>query len=168
MAERAGRWGAFAVAAGVFALDRLSKWVVETRMTGWETYTVIPGCFNLIRTENRGAAFSLLAGLEGPWPALLLILLTAAAVVVISALLWRFGVSAESGPALRYGLALILGGALGNLFDRLFRGAVTDFLELYAGEFRWPAFNLADAAITAGALLALWDMWRARRARHGS
>ena len=164
MAERAGRWEAFGVGGGVFALDRLTKSLVENHLSGGETYVLIPGFLDLMRTENRGAAFSMLAGMEGRWTTGLLIVLSAAAVVVISILLWRSGASADSGPALRCGLALILGGALGNLFDRVFRGAVTDFLELYAGDFRWPAFNVADAAITAGALLVMWDMWRARRA----
>jgi signal peptidase II len=164
MADRGGRWRAYGVAGGVFAVDRLSKWLVETRLGAWETHAVIPGFFNLIRTENRGAAFSLLAAVDTEWRRGLLIVLSAAAAVVISVLLWRAGTRAETSGALRFSLALILGGALGNLCDRAFRGAVTDFLELYAGDFRWPAFNVADAAITIGAALALWDMWRSRRA----
>lgn len=168
MPDRSRRWRAFGLAGAVFVLDRLTKWLVETRLAGGETRTVIPGFCNLMRTENRGAAFSLLAGFETEWRAGLLIVLSAAAVVVISGLLWRSGGPAPLSVTLESGLALILGGALGNLYDRVFRGAVTDFLELYAGDFYWPAFNLADAAITAGALLALWDMWRSRRAARRS
>lgn len=164
----AARWRAFSTAGGVFLLDRFSKWVVEARLPPGETHTLIPGLFNLIRTENRGAAFSLLAGWEGAWPTGLLIALSAAAVVLISVLLWRSATAPDSSPLLRRGLGLILGGAAGNLVDRVFRGAVTDFLELYAGRFHWPVFNVADAAITCGALLVLWDMWRARRAERRS
>jgi len=168
MAESAARWRAFGVAGAVIALDRLSKWLVEAYLPAGETRALIPGFFNLIRTENRGAAFSLLAGADDAWRAGLLIALSAVAVVLISAVLWRSGAGLDSGPLLRRGLALILGGAAGNLVDRVFRGAVTDFLELYAGHFHWPVFNLADAAITIGALLVLWDMWRARRAERRS
>lgn len=168
MPESGARWRAFRVAAGVFALDRLSKWLVEAHLPTGETCVLIPGFFNLVRTENRGAAFSLLAGLEDSWTTGLLIALSTAAVVLISAVLWRSRTGPESGPSLRRGLALILAGAAGNLLDRVFRGAVIDFLELYAGDFHWPVFNVADAAITCGALLVLWDMWRARRAQRRS
>jgi signal peptidase II len=98
----------------------------------------------------------------------LLIALSAGAAVMISVWLWRSGGRPGTSGRLRFGLALIAGGALGNLYDRARRGAVVDFLELYAGEFRWPAFNLADTAITVGAALALWDMWRSRRAGQGA
>ena len=168
MADRAGRWPAFAAVGAVFLLDRLSKWLVETQLGGGETRAVIPGFFNLIRTENRGAAFSLLAGIESELAMWLLIALSAGAAVMISVWLWHSGGRPGTSGRLRFGLALIAGGALGNLYDRALRGAVVDFLELYAGEFRWPAFNLADTAITAGAALALWDMWRSRRAGQGA
>ncbi len=164
MAERGGRWRVYGVAGGVLLLDRLTKWLVEHHLGDWETHTVIPGFCNLLRTENRGAAFSLLAGIQAEWRSGLLIVLTAAAVVVISGLLWRSEGALQISPVQRFSLALILGGAAGNLHDRLVRGAVTDFLELYVGQFRWPAFNVADAAITVGALATLWDLWRMRRA----
>ena len=164
MAERGGRWRAVEVAAGVFLLDRLTKWLAANYLSSSESLGVIPGFFNLIRTENRGAAFSLLAGIEGPLGAGLLIALSTLAVLAISVVLWRTSKSIYQAPRLRFGLALILGGALGNLFDRVVRGAVTDFVELHIGDFHWPAFNLADTAITLGALLALWDMWQARSA----
>jgi signal peptidase II len=87
-----------------------------------------------------------------------------AAVVLITALLWRPSEgSLANSRRMRLSLALILGGAAGNLYDRLAHGAVTDFLELYVGEFHWPTFNLADSAITIGVALALLDMLRARR-----
>jgi len=168
MTERGGRREAFKLAAGVFALDRLTKWLAENYLSSSEALVVIPGFFNLLRTENRGAAFSLLAGVEGPLGAGLLIVLSTLAVLAISIVLWRTSKSAYKNPSLRFGLALILGGALGNLFDRVVRGAVIDFAELYAGSFHWPAFNVADAAITLGAFVALLDMWRARSSEPGS
>jgi len=164
MAERGGRQRAVVAVAGVVVLDRLTKLLAENYLSSSESFVVIPGFFNLLRTENRGAAFSLLAGVEGPLGPGLLIAVSTLAVLAISIVLWRTSKSAYQDPRLRFGLALILGGALGNLFDRVVRGAVIDFVELYVGSFHWPAFNVADAAITLGALVALLDMWRARRA----
>jgi signal peptidase II len=161
-----GRDGA--VIAGVLFTDRLTKWMVENWMGDSVSLVVIPGFFNLIRTENRGAAFSLLADLEGPLGPAALLALSVAAVLAIAVALWRSGSSPYKQPGLRFGLALMLGGALGNLIDRAIRGAVTDFLDLYAGSIHWPAFNVADAAITVGALAALLDMWRGRREHHGN
>jgi len=162
MAEWKARRRDFEVAAVVFALDRLTKWWAAHYLSSSEPLTVIPGLCNLTRTTNRGAAFSLLAGVEGAWGAALLIVVSVVAVLVIGALLWRSAKSAYQHRGLRSGLALILGGALGNLFDRAVSGAVIDFVELSAGSYHWPAFNVADAAITVGAVLALWEMWRGR------
>ena len=168
MTKWSARGGDFALVAGVLGVDRLTKWMVQSWMGDSLSFTVIPGFFNLIRTENRGAAFSLMADLEGPLGPTLLLLLSVAAAAVIAVALWRCGAKPYDHPGLRFGLALMLGGALGNLVDRALRGAVTDFVELYAGDFRWPAFNVADAAITIGALAALLDMWRGRREHHGN
>lgn len=163
LAVLARNWG-YLVAASVLLLDRLTKYFIESRVSGWDNYTVIPGFFSIIRTENRGAAFSLLSGADPRWSAWFLAGLSLAAVVLITALLWRPAEgSLANSRRMRLSLALILGGAAGNLYDRLAHGAVTDFLELYVGEFHWPTFNLADSAITIGVALALLDMLRARR-----
>jgi|YNPBryBLVA2012_1023415.scaffolds.fasta_scaffold00058_19 signal peptidase II len=150
---------AFALAGALFLADRASKWIIQDRISPWQTVTVIPGFFNLVHTRNPGAAFSLLAAADPGWRTLLLLGLSLAAVLLVSLLLWRPG---GAGRALRRPLALILGGALGNLYDRLLYGEVTDFLEFYLGRFRWPAFNLADSAITIGAILVALDLWRSR------
>ncbi len=152
----------FAIAAGVFVLDRLSKIIVQNGVATWDTYTVIPGFFNIIHTENPGAAFSLFAGAQTEWRTFFLVGLSATALVLIGLLLWHPGRLGHS-VRLRIGLALIMGGALGNLYDRIARSAVTDFLEFYAGNLRWPAFNVADMGITIGAALVLLDMLRVRR-----
>ena len=154
---------AFGLAAGVFLFDRLTKLAVQAWVAEWDTLTVIPGFCNLIHTENPGAAFSLFAGQASEWRSFLLIVISGGASLLIAALLWRPGRLGE-GRLARTGLSLILGGAAGNLCDRIFRGAVTDFLELYAGEFHWPAFNAADSAITIGAALILLEMLRSHRA----
>ncbi len=151
---------AFAIAGVVFLSDRLSKLVIETRVAPWDTVVVIPGFFNIIHTRNPGAAFSLLATADPGWRSAVLLSLSIAAVILVSILLWR---TTPAEGLLRAGLALILGGALGNLYDRLLFGHVTDFLEFYLGRFRWPAFNVADSAITIGALLVMLELWTGRR-----
>lgn len=155
------RLSGFLLAAGVVLLDRLSKLVVETHVGAWETIVLVPGCFNLIHTRNPGAAFSLLASAEPGWRSAALLVLSLAAVGLVTVLLWRCPAGARR---LRTGLALMWGGAAGNLYDRLWHGEVTDFLELYWGRFHWPAFNVADSAITVGAVLVIWDLWRAKNA----
>jgi len=159
MAKVHPRWSAFFVAAGVFLLDRITKAIVESRVAAWETLVVIPGFFNIVRTHNPGGAFSLLATADPGWRTALLVGLSLAAASLVAVLLWR---SQGAGAALRLALALILGGALGNIYDRLLYGEVTDFLEFRAGRFHWPAFNLADSAISIGAMLVLLDFWRSR------
>jgi signal peptidase II len=154
------RLKAFGAAGGVFALDRLTKWIIETRMSVMDTYSVIPGFFDIIHSKNRGVAFSLFAESTSPWRTWILIAAAAAALGLIGGMLWR---PARLGRRMLYGLALIFGGALGNLFDRIAWGAVTDFLDFYLGNLHWPAFNLADSAVVVGSGLLLLDMLKPRR-----
>lgn len=153
----------FAIAAAVFALDRVTKWLIQTRITSWDELVVIPHFFNIVHTENRGAAFGLFSDSTGAVHNFLLIGLSLVVAAFISTLLLR----SRGGPLarnwlLRIGLGLILGGALGNLYDRITTGTVTDFLEFYAGAHEFPSFNVADSAITTGAGLLLLDMWRTK------
>jgi signal peptidase II len=150
----------FTIALGIFILDRLTKDVIKTHVTAWETLRVIPGFFNIVHAENPGVAFGFLAESTSAWRNVFLIGLSVTVLVFISALLWK-----GRGPEnwlLRVGLALVLGGALGNLYDRVVHGTVTDFVEVYAGQHYFPAFNVADSAISVGAALLLLDMWRGR------
>ncbi|MCS7315410.1 MAG: signal peptidase II [Bryobacterales bacterium] len=156
------RLAALVVAGAVFAADRISKAIIESRVTTWETIVVIPGLFNIVHTRNPGAAFSLLATADEGWRSVLLIGLSLIAVTLLALLLWR---PPQPADAPRWALALMLGGALGNLYDRVVAGEVTDFLEFYLGSYRWPAFNLADSAISLGAAWIVLDLWRSRRAR---
>ena len=153
----------FLIAASVLALDQLTKWLIKTHVTAWDTLTVIPRFFNIVHAENPGVAFGLLADAPGAWRDTILIGLSAAVLLFISTILLR---PVQSGVArnwlVRTGLALVLGGALGNLFDRIVNGTVTDFVEVYAGTHYFPAFNVADSAITVGAGLLLLDMWLGR------
>ncbi len=160
----AARLYAYALALGVFLADRLSKAYIQSHVPTWDTHAVIPGFFNIIHTENPGAAFSLFSDAHAGWRTFFLVAVSTTAMIVVATLLWRPTHHSGDSRLMRLGLAFILGGALGNLYDRLFRGAVTDFLELYIRDFRWPAFNLADSALTIGALLVILAMLRARRA----
>jgi signal peptidase II len=161
--ETALRLYAFSIAAAVFALDRLSKLAVKAYVTEWDTYTIIPGFINLIHTENPGAAFSFFADSPSEWRRFILILVAGAAAALIATLLWRPGHVGDTRLA-RTGLALILGGAVGNLYDRIVHETVTDFLDVYAGTLHWPAFNVADSAISIGAALIILEMLRTHRA----
>jgi signal peptidase II len=151
----------FFASAGVFILDRVTKGVIRNRVSPWDSYPVIPGFFSIVHSENRGAAFGLFSESSSEWRTLLLVALALGVMLFITALLAQPG---RGGLApvltLRVGLALVLGGAMGNVYDRVLRGAVTDFLEFYFGSYQFPTFNIADSAITIGAGLLLLDMWR--------
>lgn len=139
------------IAALVIVLDQLSKYVV-TQTLVWGDLHRITGFFDLVFAHNTGAAFSLFADQPG-WQRGFFITIASVAVIVILYLLRR-----SSGSTLaRFALSLILGGALGNLIDRLMLGYVVDFLSFHLGTYYWPAFNVADSAITVGAVLLIWD-----------
>jgi signal peptidase II len=151
---------AYGVAAGVFVLDRLTKWVIETRLSFVDTYRVIPGFFDIVRSENRGVAFSLFDQSTSSWRTPALVIASLAAVVLLIGMLWKSKTLDRNSV---WGFALILGGAAGNVFDRIVWGHVTDFLLLYVGQYSWPTFNVADSAIVAGSGLLLLDMFKAKR-----
>ena len=137
------RW--YGLALLVIAADYLSKLAVLAALAPGESRALTP-FFNLVLVFNKGAAFSFLAGAQG-WQTLFFAAIASVASVVIVFLIHRtVGKSLFCG-----GLALILGGALGNLYDRLVYGHVVDFLDVHAAGWHWPAFNVADAAITLGA-----------------
>jgi signal peptidase II len=154
------RLRAYGAAAAVFALDRVAKWIVETRVSSADTYTVIPGFFDIVRAQNRGVAFGLFNESTFEWRTTLLVLVSIVAVVVVSAIIWK---ARRLDPLSLWGFALILGGAGGNLFDRALSGRVTDFLDFYIRGYHWPAFNVADSALVVGCGLLLLDMLRPQR-----
>jgi signal peptidase II len=139
----------------VVVLDRLTKWVIARDIPLHDTKKLIAGFFYLTHVENRGAAFSLFADSPGEWRIAMLVMFSVVALVVVSALLWR---SSHAMTTTGVGLALILGGALGNLWDRLLSGRVVDFLLFYIGTYQWPAFNVADSAIVCGAGLLVVEI----------
>jgi signal peptidase II len=145
----------FLIALLVVFLDRLAKWAVAKNIPLHESIQVIPDFFRLTHVENSGAAFGLFADSPSEWKIAVLVLFSVVALVVVSALLWR---NSHSMNTTGIGLALILGGALGNLWDRLVSGRVVDFLLFYLGRYQWPAFNVADSAIVVGAGLLVFEI----------
>ena len=139
----------------VVVLDRWTKHLVALRIRLYANIQVIPGFFRLTHTENTGAAFSLFADSTAPWKTGLLIGFSVIALIVVSGLLWK---NHHAHIATGVGLSLILGGALGNLWDRLARGRVVDFLLVYVKQYQWPVFNLADSAIVVGAGLLIVEI----------
>jgi len=149
------------VSISVILFDQVTKTIVADRIPVHSSIPVLPGLFDLTHVKNSGAAFGLFASFDSPLRAVLLN--TVAFVVFFAVLIYAWRTSAAS-TRLQVGLALILGGAVGNLVDRIRAGSVTDFLDFYIGSYRWPAFNVADSAITIGVVLLAWDIWRPREA----
>jgi signal peptidase II len=163
MADTIPRALPLAIAGVVFVLDRLTKIVIERKVSLWESYNVIPGFFDIVHAKNRGAAFGMFNDGESSLRTLLLVAISLSVLVFVSVLLFRPGKGGFSRSRLTtIALSLVLGGALGNLWDRVFSGMVTDFLEFYFRDWRFAAFNVADSAISVGAALLLLDIWRTR------
>ena len=139
-----------AIAGLVILLDQLTKgWIIAT-MRLHDAYPVIDGFFNIIYVRNPGAAFGFLAGASPVFRSVFFLAVTLAAILLILHYLRQTRIEEIS---LVLSLALILAGAAGNLIDRIRFGEVVDFLDIYVGAHHWPAFNVADAAITTGASL---------------
>jgi signal peptidase II len=139
----------------VVLLDRATKgWFEAQTVEGWH-YEVIRNFIYLVHSKNKGIAFGVFADSASAWTRVMLI---AGSAVVIGALAWLFVKGHAGGSLTAAGLALLLGGATGNVTDRIVHGAVTDFFEVWLGSYHWPAFNVADSAITIGAALILFEV----------
>ena len=146
------------VAGTVLVLDLLTKMLVLAHLPLGAGIPVIPGLFDLTHVQNPGGAFGFLATLGPQARGVIFILVSVLAVAVI---LWFYMQTPVQQRWLAFGFALIFGGAIGNLVDRLRFGAVIDFIDVYIGDLHWPAFNIADSAITVGvAILAFHVMFR--------
>ena len=155
MAARRWYWW---LSGSVIVLDQVTKFLAETLLTFHQPVPVLPS-FNLLLTYNTGAAFSFLAGASG-WQRWFFLGL--GSLVSIGLIVWLRRLK-PTETRLATALALILGGAIGNLIDRAWLGQVIDFIQLYYQHWYWPAFNLADSAITVGAaLLVLDSLWSGR------
>jgi len=137
----------FAVILVVVGIDQATKFFIFHHFALYESQAVIPGFFNLTYLTNNGAAFSILAGQPAQWRQVFFIGAAGVALVIIWLSLRSFG---RNSVLYTLSLALIAGGAIGNLIDRIRYGFVIDFLDVYIGTSHWPAFNVADSAITIG------------------
>ena len=154
------RLKAYGAAVMVFLLDRVTKWLIETHVSFVDTFRVIPGFFDIVHSQNRGVAFGIFNDSSSEFRTLLLVLFSAGAVLLVGWIVWNADRLDRVSLA---GFTLILGGAAGNVFDRIMWGRVTDFLEFYVGEYHWPTFNVADSAIVIGSALLLIDVLRPKR-----
>jgi len=150
----------FLIALLVITLDRITKWTIARKLSLHDGIQVIPGFFRIIHAENPGAAFGIFADSPSPWKVALLILFSVIALLIVTALLWK---NSHTLTTTGVALSLILGGAIGNLWDRLVSGHVVDFLLFYIGRYQWPAFNVADSAIVVGAGLLVFEILFAKQ-----
>jgi signal peptidase II len=143
------------IIAGVVAVDQISKLLVKRLLPQRESHSIIPNLLDFTHVQNTGAAFGLMNAADFPYKSAVMIIIAGVALVAISLYARQLGSHERLS---RIGLALILGGALGNLMDRAISGYVVDFVDVYWGDAHFWAFNLADAAISVGAVLVLLDM----------
>lgn len=142
------------VSLAILAADRATKFAIE-RTSPFFRHPVISDIVVLVHSQNPGIAFSMFSDSKSAWLAPLLV---ASSLVVMAFLVWMIVKGRAGGALAQCGLALILGGAAGNALDRVIHGGVTDFLEVRLWKYIWPAFNVADSAITIGAILVLFEL----------
>ncbi|WP_320175535.1 signal peptidase II [Maridesulfovibrio sp.] len=147
------------ISAATLILDQITKIAVREKMVLWTSETVIPGLFNLVHVVNKGAAFGFLNRADITWQRNFFIVVTIVALVAIGMLLKSVG---EKDKFQIVGLGLVLGGAIGNLIDRILYHQVTDFLDFYYGSHHYPAFNVADIAICLGAFAMIISFYKTK------
>lgn len=143
------------VSGAVLAADRATKFAIERHTSLFFRRPIISDIVVLVHSQNPGIAFSMFSDSRSSWLAPLLV---ASSALVMALLVWMIVAGRAGGALAQCGLALILGGAAGNAFDRVIHGGVTDFLEVRLWTYIWPAFNVADSAITIGAILVLCEL----------
>ena len=148
----------FLMMLAVVGLDQATKWLVDRVMDLHESRVVIEGLLSLTYVQNRGAAFGVLSDAELPYQAILFSLVSILALGAIAAYAWRLPAASRLPQT---ALALIMGGAVGNLVDRLAYGYVIDFVDVYWRVHHWPAFNVADSCISVGVGMLILDLLRA-------
>lgn len=149
----------------VVVADQWSKYLVEQKLPLHRAFEVIPGFLNFTHVQNTGVAFGMFAANGSPIGTLILLALGLAALTIVGIYFWR---TAPSDRLMLVSLSLILGGAVGNLIDRLATGSVTDFIDAYVGTYHWHTFNIADSAITIGICLMAIEILPGRGRRGGN
>ena len=151
-----GKYIKLAVIAGlVVILDQITKILILKNIPLYHSITIIPGFFNITHIHNPGGAFGFMAHQDSSLRKFLFIFLSSSAICVI---FYFYINSNKTHPFLASGFALILGGAIGNLIDRIRFGKVVDFLDFYIHNYHWPAFNIADSAITVGVTIFIFHL----------
>jgi signal peptidase II len=148
------------VALIIFFLDQSSKWIAVNQIEAHQIFSVIPGFFNLVLVKNRGMAFGIFSQARSGFYYFFLLATT---IGVTGVILFFFFWIKEAQIWLTIGLSLILGGAVGNLVDRIRLGYVIDFLDFFVKDYHWPAFNVADSAVTIGTLWLLFNIILGRK-----
>lgn len=161
--SRFGRPSELVLTAVIILLDQVTKAIVRSNLPLGDSHSVIPGLLNFTHVQNTGAAFGLLNDVHFPGKSIVMIAIAGLALVAIAAYATQLGFEDRLA---RLGLALILGGAFGNLIDRAVVGHVVDFVDVYWNGVHFWAFNVADAAITVGAIFVILDMLGLGRRRH--
>ena len=146
-------------------LDFVTKAYISSTMFLHESFPVIEGFFNITYVRNPGAAFSFLADAPAAFRSIFFVTVTSLAILCI---LYSVIKDTFEDPLMTFGLSLIMSGAVGNLIDRVRLGEVVDFIDVYIASYHWPAFNVADSAITVGAFLLLIEIFRASKKNAGS
>ncbi len=146
-ADLRAKWRFLLISLVVLVLDQWTKWLVEINLLDHSNIEVIPGLLNLTHVRNTGVAFGLFATRGNAVGTLILTLLGFAALAFVG---YYFRIVPRHDRPLLIALALVMGGAVGNLLDRVFSGAVTDFIDFYYGTYHWHTFNVADSAISVG------------------
>ncbi len=160
------RLSPFTLSLLIVLADRWTKIGIKHSVSSFDSIPMIPGWLRIIHTENPGAAFGILAEGNAWLRSSVLIGVSGLVLLFVGSALWRT-TSTFTGVLSRVALSLILGGAIGNLYDRVMHGTVTDFIEVYHGSWSFPAFNVADSAITVGAALLLIELARPKSSPAG-
>jgi len=147
------------ISIALILLDQASKLAVLRYLPVYSGKTIVPGFFNLVHVRNTGSAFSLLAGADASWRLPFFIITT---LIIVGVILFAYSKTSRDDYWAKTAYTLIVGGAVGNLIDRLRFGEVVDFLDFYIQSYHWPAFNVADSAITVGALMLFFSILRTR------
>jgi len=150
-------WPLAALAVFVLVADQVTKYSVEKFTANGSLRVLVPGLLNLVHTNNPGVAFGIFADSEAPWRAPLLIVFSTGVMCLI---VWLLATGRAGGWFGQYGMTMILGGAAGNLLDRITRRSVTDFIDFHIGSHHWYTFNVADSAIVIGAALVVLELLR--------
>ncbi len=145
------KWLQFSVLAGLIVFfDQMSKWIIIQKISLHDVYPIVPGFLNLVLVYNPGSAFGFLANHHGVFRQIFLL---AASVAALCFIVYLYRQTRETYTMLSIGFSLIFGGAIGNMIDRLRFGYVIDFIDFYIDKYHWPAFNIADSAITIGMMI---------------